>query len=276
MRIVTLVENTAARTGLEPARGLSIYVETAGHKILFDMGPGPELLANAERLGVDLAAVDTAVLSHGHSDHGGGLEAFCRVNRHAGIYLREEALRPYYAVLPGQDPHYIGLDPLWEQVRDRLVFTEPVRRLDEELLLFSGVEDDRTRRAPAPKLQEKTPGGFRPDGFAHEQHLIIRSEGKMVLLAGCGHLGIVNTLERAGELLGGRMPDAVFGGFHLFELSPEAESARALLDLTAGALSRGQTVYYTGHCTGEWAYEELRKTLGGRLRPMRTGTAVEL
>ena len=105
MRIVTLVENTAARTGLEPARGLSIYVETAGHKILFDMGPGPELLANAERLGVDLAAVDTAVLSHGHSDHGGGLEAFCRVNRHAGIYLREEALRPYYADLPGQDPH---------------------------------------------------------------------------------------------------------------------------------------------------------------------------
>ena len=275
MRIVTLVENTAARTGLEPARGLSIYAETARHKILFDMGPGPQLLPNAERLGVDLAAVDLAVLSHGHSDHGGGLAAFCQVNHHARIYLRREALRPYYAVLPGQEPGFIGLDPLWEQIQDRLVFTEPVQRLDEELLLFSDVADDQSRRAVAPKLQEKTPGGFRPDGFAHEQHLLIQSGGKTALLAGCGHLGIVNTLECAMAHLGG-MPDAVFGGFHLFELNPEAESARALISLTAEALSRGQTVYYTGHCTGDWAYEALRKTLGGRLRPMRTGTAVEI
>lgn len=275
MRIVTLVENTAARTGLEPARGLSIYVETAKHNLLFDMGPGPEILANARRLGVDLAAVDIAILSHGHSDHGGGLAAFCQVNDHAKIYLRREALRPYYAVLPGQDPGYIGLGPLWEQVKDRLVFTESVQRLDEELMLFADVADDQTRRAVAPKLQEKTPEGFRPDGFAHEQHLLIQSEGKAVLLAGCGHLGIVNTLERAREHLGG-MPDAVFGGFHLFELSPEAETSGTLIALTAEVLSQGQTVYYTGHCTGEWAYEELRKALGGRLRPMRTGTAVEI
>ena len=92
MKIVTLLENTARRPGLAAARGLSLYVETDRRKVLFDMGPDASFLDNARALGIDLAAVDAAVLSHGHSDHGGGLAAFCAVNRGASIYLRREAL----------------------------------------------------------------------------------------------------------------------------------------------------------------------------------------
>lgn len=275
MKIITLVENNAAREDLHAARGLSIYVETARHKILFDMGPGAQLIANAEALGVDLSAVDTAVLSHGHSDHGGGLAAFCRVNSRASIYLRPDALRPYYAVLPGQEPQFIGVDTPADFIQKRFVFTESSLRLDDEVLLFSDVADDPARRALAPKLQEKSGGEFRPDLFSHEQHLLVEEDGKAVLLAGCAHKGIVNILEAAKAHLG-RMPDAVFGGFHLFELPPEAEDSARLIGLTAGALAEGNTVYYTGHCTGDWAYEQLKKALGGRLLPMNCGTAAEL
>ena len=80
MKIVTLLENTSRRPGLTAARGLSLYAETAERKVLFDMGPDEAFLENARALGVDLAAVDTAVLSHGHSDHGGGLSP-CRPGR---------------------------------------------------------------------------------------------------------------------------------------------------------------------------------------------------
>ena len=73
MKIVTLLENTARRPGLAAARGLSLYVETDRRKVLFDMGPDASFLDNARALGIDLAAVDDAVLSHGHSDHGGGI-----------------------------------------------------------------------------------------------------------------------------------------------------------------------------------------------------------
>ena len=109
MKVITLLENTACGTHLTAARGLSLYVETKSHNILFDMGPGPEFLRNAAALGASIPAVDTAILSHGHSDHGGGLSAFCEENRQANIYLRQAALGAYYAVLPGQDPGYIGL-----------------------------------------------------------------------------------------------------------------------------------------------------------------------
>ena len=275
MKIVTLLENTARRPGLTAARGLSLYVETAAHRLLFDMGPDASFLKNARALGVDLAAVDAAVLSHGHSDHGGGLGAFCGVNDKAKIYLRREALGTYFAVLPGEEPRYIGLPRSLVTLSERFVFTGACEKLDEGLTLFSDVEDDPSLRAVAPKLQEKAGEVFRPDVFAHEQHLLVEENGKAALLAGCGHLGIVNTLRAAKRRLG-RMPDVVFGGFHLFELAPDAPEAERLLAVTAEALSEGNTVYYTGHCTGDWAYERLRETLGDRLRPMDCGAEAEL
>ena len=274
MKIVTLLENTSRRPGLTPARGLSLYVETARRKVLFDMGPDASFLENARALGIDLAAVDTAVLSHGHSDHGGGLAAFCAVNGKAKIHLRREALGAYYAVLPGQEPNYIGL-PETEGLAERFVFTGDQEDLGDGLTLFSGVEDDKALRAVAPKLQEKTGAGFRPDGFAHEQHLLVEEGGRAALLAGCGHLGIVNTL-RAAERRLGRRPGAVFGGFHLFELAPGAPEAEALVNATAAELAKGTTVYYTGHCTGDWAYGRLREVLGDRMRAMDCGAWAEL
>ena len=275
MKIITLLENTSRRPGLAAARGLSLYVETAGRRVLFDMGPDASFLENARALGVDLSAVDTAVLSHGHSDHGGGLAAFCEMNDKAKIYLRREALGAYYAVLPGQEPGYIGLPPEAKNPAERFVYTGDREDLGDGLTLFSDVEDDKTLRAVAPKLQERTGAGFRPDGFAHEQHLLVEENGKAALLAGCGHLGIVNTLRAAKRLLG-RAPDVVFGGFHLFELRPDAPESQALMAATAAELAEGDTVYYTGHCTGDWAFERLRETLGERLRPMDCGASAEL
>lgn len=275
MKIVTLLENTSRRSGLAAARGLSLYLETARRRVLFDMGPDASFLENARVLGVDISAVDAAVLSHGHSDHGGGLAAFCGANQQAKIYLRREALGAYYAVLPGQEPGYIGLPPEAGDLAERFVYTGDLERLDEGLTLFSAVEDQPSLRAAAPKLQEKTMEGFRPDGFAHEQHLLAEENGRAVLLAGCGHLGIVNTL-RAAERRLGRRPDVVFGGFHLFELKPDAPESQALLAATAAELAEGTTVYYTGHCTGDWAFERLRETLGDRLRVMDCGAAAEL
>ena len=105
--------------------------------------------------------------------------------------------------------------------------------------------------------------------------LLVEEGGKAALLAGCGHLGIVNTLREAERRLG-RRPDVVFGGFHLFELKPGAPEAEALLRATAEELLQGSTIYYTGHCTGDWAYARLQETLGDRLRPMDCGASAEL
>ena len=275
MKIVTLLENTACDAGLCAAHGLSLYIETPKHKILFDMGPDARFLDNAKKLGVDLSAVDIAVLSHGHYDHGGGLRAFCEINSQADIFIHTDAFGDFYAVEEGKEPRYIGLDPeLWE-LESRIVPTSEFVKLDDELTLFSNEPEVFPALAASAKLQVETPEGLRPDSFTHEQNLLVTAWGKSVLFAGCAHRGIVNILAGARERLG-RLPDAVFGGFHFFELDPaDPESAR-LIDDTANALLEGETVYYTGHCTGEYAYERLHAILGDRLRHMSGGGIVEI
>ena len=90
MKITTLLENNAARADLTSAHGLSLYIETAEHKILFDMGPDEKFWDNAEKLGIDLAQVDIAFLSHAHSDHAGGAAYFLGRNDKAKLHLQKE------------------------------------------------------------------------------------------------------------------------------------------------------------------------------------------
>ena len=275
MKIVTLMENTACDAGLCAAHGLSLYIETPKHRILFDMGPDGRFIDNAEKLGVDLSAVDIAVLSHGHYDHGGGLRDFCEVNSRADILIHTDAFGNFYALEEGREPRYIGLDPeLWE-LESRVIPTADFVKLDDELTLFSDEPEVFPALAASAKLHVETPDGLRPDPFTHEQNLLVTAWGKSALFAGCAHRGIVNILAGARERLG-RLPDAVFGGFHFFELDPADPESGRLIEETGRALLEGDTVYYTGHCTGDYAYEKLRAILGDRLRPMTGGSIVEI
>ena len=93
LRIINLVENEPGFSGCEAAHGLSFYVETKNHKLLFDTSPSEVILRNAEKLGVDLSAIDTVILSHGHYDHSGGILPFVDLNSKAKIYMQHNAGR---------------------------------------------------------------------------------------------------------------------------------------------------------------------------------------
>ena len=107
MKITVLAENTTADGRLGKEHGLSLYIEGCGRRILFDMGQSDLFARNAQALGVDLAAVDVAVLSHGHYDHGGGLARFLALNGHAPVWVSRRAFEPHYH---GAE-RYIGLAP---------------------------------------------------------------------------------------------------------------------------------------------------------------------
>lgn len=273
MKIATLLENTACGPEFRAAHGLSLYLETPRHRVLFDMGPDGAFADNARALGIDLAAVDTAILSHGHSDHGGGLAAFLKLNSRAKIYIHAGAFGPCYALRPGREPAYIGLDPALREHAGRFTVTEGPVRIDDELLIFDGAPDEFAGMDASAKLKlRRSDGSFRPDDFRHEQDLLVTAEGTAAVFAGCAHRGAVNILRRAEALLG-REPDVLVGGFHLFELEPDAPASEALLARTAQALRQGRTVYYTGHCTGDYAFEKLKAVLGDRLHRISGGAA---
>lgn len=273
MKLVTLLENTSLTEEYRHAHGLSLYLETNGLRILFDAGPNAAFAENAEKLGVDLSAVDLAILSHGHYDHGGGLLKFLQINDHAKICIHPGAFGDYYTVADGK-PCRIGLNPNLKQYADRLLFTEKVTRLTDGMLLFDDVEDVFGGNNGA-TLKEKVNGKLVPDTFDHEQNLMVTEGGKSIVLAGCAHRGIVNIREKAAALLG-KEPDVMVGGFHLFEIQPGDAAGEMLIDRIGQSLAEGNTVYYSGHCTGEYAYGRLKEILGGRLIRISSGAIFEI
>ncbi len=271
MKIVTLLENTACREDLCAAHGLSLYIETKKHKILFDMGPNAAFLENAEKLGVDIASVDIAFLSHGHNDHSGGLELFCKRNQSAAIYMQESTDGDYYVCTP-QKCAYIGLDHTLNKYRDRFVTAKPHTVIDEELQLFGAVQGRRFWSHANDTLREKIGENYPKDAFRHEQNLLICENGKSVLFGGCAHCGIVNILDRAEEILAHEV-DAVFAGFHLYNPSLDESEPRKCVEEIANTLSlRKNTRFYTGHCTGEASFATLKSVLGDRLERMSGGS----
>ena len=252
MKITTLLENKTTCDALRCEHGLSLYIETAKHKILFDSGASDAFWENAKALGIDLAQVDIAFLSHAHNDHCGVMLTFLRGYGTAEVYLQKEAFGDYYVVTPTKCA-FIGLDPALHEYADRFVMAEGVTKIDEELTLFSGIRTHELLSEANATLREKVGGDYPRDAFRHEQDLLVTEHGKTVLFAGCAHSGIINIINRVEDILG-RAPDYVFAGFHLYNPSLGQSEPRALVDAVGERLrARKATRYVTGHCTGDAA-----------------------
>ena len=271
MKVTTLLENKTTCDTLRCEHGLSLYIETERHKILFDSGASDAFWENAKALGIDLTQVDIAFLSHAHNDHCGGLLTFLAGNGTAKVYLQKESFGDYYVVTP-EKREFIGLDPKLHEYAGRFVMAEGVTKIDDELTLFSGIRTHELLSEANATLRERVGEEYPRDAFRHEQDLLVTENGKTALFAGCAHSGIVNILNRAEEILD-RAPDYVFAGFHLYNPTLGQSEPRSLVDAVGERLrALKDTRYVTGHCTGDDAYAWLREKLGGRLAYMATGT----
>lgn len=241
MRITSLLENTTERNDMQIEHGLSLYIETDRHKILFDMGQTDMFFENAKVLGIDLSTVDLAILSHGHYDHGGGLKKFLEINSHAPVYIHKDAFLPYY-----DEDKYIGLDPSLKD-EPRIVFTDNEYKIDSTLSLFSCNGRERKRPPMPSALTEKVGDMLIPDKFLHEQYLLIEESGKKVLISGCSHKGVLDIAEWFA-------PDVLVGGFHYSRLALDDRLADAARELAAYP-----TAFYTCHCTGRAQYDFMKQ-----------------
>jgi 7,8-dihydropterin-6-yl-methyl-4-(beta-D-ribofuranosyl)aminobenzene 5'-phosphate synthase len=261
VKIVTLIENTTTREDLLHEHGLSLYIETENSRILFDAGQTGAFAENAEKLGIDLSKVDFAVLSHGHYDHGGGMQRFLEINKTAPVYVNRNAFLPCY----NGAEKYIGLNPALLESK-RLVFVEDCMEIAPGIRLDSCAARNRPYPADHFGLNVRENGRVQPDEFRHEQYLLIRENGKTVCFSGCSHGGILN-------IVCWFQPDVLIGGFHFMKIPVTGAGEKQLHD-SAMALLKGKTRYYTGHCTGDAQYEKLKKVMGDRLQKLSCGVEI--
>lgn len=271
MRVVSLMENTGKRDDLHTEHGLSLYIETEHHRILFDTGASERFLDNADRLGVDLAAVDTLVISHGHYDHTGGIPGFLRRNQQAKVYIRENAFAPFYHCSE-TETRFIGIDSIRRE-HPRLTLTGGNVTIDPELTLFTQVRGRRCYPETNRKLKYFDGQTYRQDDFRHEQNLAITERGKRVVISGCSHNGIVNILDSYHALFH-QMPDVAIGGFHTAGKDEFDPNSVAQLRKMAQALQETGTVCYTCHCTGQEPYAILKEQMGDQIHYLATGEEI--
>ena len=262
MKLFTLIENTTCDDSLVCEHGLSLYIEACGQRILFDAGQTGAFADNAEKMGVDLTKIDLCILSHGHYDHGGGLKRFLEINDHAKVYVSRHAFGDHY----NAEEKYIGLD--WELLsEERIVFVGDNLTLSDTLSLHSCPNYPQVYFTPAYGMQVKRREQLEADDFRHEMYLLIREGERRIIVSGCSHRGVMNLKTWFA-------PDVFIGGFHLMKLDPEKEATR--LKFTALELLKQETVYYTGHCTGDAQYDALKIHMGERLQRLTTGAVFEI
>lgn len=269
MKVYVLNENTTVDDKFTSEHGLSLLLK-GKQNILFDMGQSNNFINNARLLGENLQDVDVAIVSHGHYDHGGGLPCFFKINKTSRVYIMDSAFDDYYSLKEDGVIRYIGLE--------KGLNSPQIVRLTSDYVINDDLETmcNVKKVYPLPSTDStlyKDKDGNILDDFLHEHNLVIKDNG-YILIVGCSHTGIKNILEHFYKKYG-TMPRAVIGGFHLASRTGVGEKEEVIVDLANYLLSTGAK-FYTGHCTGQIAYDMLKSIMGDSIEYISTGKVIEL
>jgi len=276
MKIMVVVDNTVGITDKRPFRGehgLALLIEHAGKRILFDMGQSEVVLHNLSLLGLPPAELDILAVSHGHYDHTGGLAALLQHGRkryplyaNAGIFLERHAVS-------GDKRRYIGIPYGQEQLSswgiDWRLSDEPQEILPG--LWFSGQVPRQTEyELGDTRFVAACAGELHKDCVLDDGSLYYASDRGLVVISGCAHAGLVNTVRHGMFVTGAKKLRGWVGGTHLGPAGKDQQ------EKTLAALQEFNPDFImASHCTGFSMLAELQRSFGSRFVPGFVGASVE-
>lgn len=281
MEITILIDNNPhPKLNLLTEHGLSFYFETDGLKWLFDVGASDKFHSNALNLGIDIEDIDFLVLSHGHSDHTGGLEQFIKVNHKAQIIMSAEVEGNTFYSYRLQSKRNISVNhPIVTQNINRFIFADDNMRISQSVGLVCKIP----RIHETPKANSNfyviNSGGEQPDEFKHEIALTLNTVDGLVVFSGCAHNGVLNILEACSNYFNKTQIIACIGGTHLIDSDSKKayESESEINQIGKSIISDYPNLQLiTGHCTGINVKKQLSILLGNNFKSFHSGTILSL
>jgi 7,8-dihydropterin-6-yl-methyl-4-(beta-D-ribofuranosyl)aminobenzene 5'-phosphate synthase len=269
IRITVIADNITARPDLRTEHGFACWVEASGHRVLFDTGAGAVLRANAASLGVPLEQAEAIALSHGHYDHTGGLPDAWMTPDKTPLYLHAGALAARYRVSGGTVKEISMPRPVREMLAQHMGgvrFTNQPTEIAPGVWLTGFVPRHHHQEVAEPEPFFLDSCGQQADHLVDDQALFVTTTNGVVVLLGCAHAGVINTLDHIRDLTGNAPLRAVIGGMHLRAASAErlAWTVAQLQRLNPGMLA-------PAHCTGDAAMKVLAEAFADRYRPCGAG-----
>ena len=268
-RITVIVDNIPS-DGIKGEWGLSILAEYADKKILLDAGGSDLFLKNMKSLGINVKDIDYATLSHAHYDHANGLPALLDNNAKVKLFLRESTAEDCYTKILFYK-HYIGIPHgLYDKYSDRIETVTGDFKLTDGVYLIPHKTKNLGKIGKREHMYRRTPNGWQPDSFSHEQSLVLDTEKGLVILNSCSHGGAANIIHEIQSTFPDKKVYGLIGGFHLFN-----KSKKEIVHLAREMKDTGIEFVCTGHCTKNRAYNILKDELGDMVQQMRVGFIME-
>jgi 7,8-dihydropterin-6-yl-methyl-4-(beta-D-ribofuranosyl)aminobenzene 5'-phosphate synthase len=282
MKVTCVVDDAVRRSSpFWGEHGLAFLIETEAGRVLFDTGQsGTVLLHNLELLGVDPATIDALVISHAHYDHTGGLPVLLeRVHPDTPLYANPDLFRGRFSQRE-EEPRSVGLELTREEIAARLTLN--LHATPQEIVPGVWTTGEITKR-PEPEGSSdyhlvREGDAFVADPYRDDMALVLElpdhggAGSRLVLLCGCCHAGLLNTLVHVQRTF--ERPIAVIaGGLHLTSANAEYLKRVGEVLIETESVQR----VYPNHCTGETAFVALTLSLGPSIvRPCPAGTVLEL
>ena len=272
INLTVIIDNMVYVPGLRAEHGFCLFIETEEHKLLFDTGQSSLFIENSLKMGIELMDISKIVISHGHYDHTGGLLSLLEyAGKEIDVYAHPVIFEKKYSGRDREKTRYIGIPEnrsIYEELGARFLMVDKPLEIEKNIFISGQIPRSSGFESVEEYFIKIVNGDYIHDDIPDDISLAVRTGEGNILVTGCAHSGLINTIDYAEQFTGVKEFKFICGGFHLSNRTEEQN-----LVLLKYLKKKNFGYIAPAHCTGAEATCLIKNQFGPRF--LKSGVGVK-